>query len=317
MGANQGHSGFRIFVIVLTCFLFGATMFINYLAAGDLGKDLGIYESNTGDISDYFYLEITPASWTFTIWAFIYVWQIVWLIYGLSTICRKSESGIYIYQLPVMPPAIYIIFILNICTNIAWIILFDRKFINICLAVIILMALTLYIIIAISSWKIRKYQDSMNKDGAGKEAWFIRFFLQNGTAFYATWVTVATHLNVAMIMHYTGGVANDISCTTALGILLFVTILWFLTETILLDAFTRYLFSPYIVLIVAMSGSLAKNYDLELRYRNSILSIIILGMAVLFLLLKIIILLVRHFRVPSLTKTYSPTTSEKSLKLES
>ncbi|XP_069112307.1 uncharacterized protein [Argopecten irradians] len=207
--------------------------------------------------------------------------------------------------------------IFNLCFNVAWMVLFDRKYINISLPDACFMALTLYIIIGISSWRVRKHQDNLIKDGVGKEAWFIRFFLQNGIAFYATWVTVATHLNVAMVMHYTGGVANDISCTTALGILLFVTILWFLTETILLDAFTRYLFSPYIVLIVALSGSLAKNYDLELRYRNSILSIIILGMAILFLLLKVIILLVRHFRVPSFPKSYSPTTSEKSLRLES
>ncbi|XP_069118109.1 uncharacterized protein [Argopecten irradians] len=317
MGDNQGHNGFRIFLIVLTCFLFAVTLTLNYLGSGDIGKDIGIYESTTVEISDYFYLEITPAGWTFTIWAFIYVWQIVWLIYGLSTICRKSESGIYIYQLPVMPPVIYIIYIFNLCFNVAWMVLFDRKYINISLPDACFMALTLYIIIGISSWRVRKHQDNLIKDGVGKEAWFIRFFLQNGIAFYATWVTVATHLNVAMVMHYTGGVANDISCTTALGILLFVTILWFLTETILLDAFTRYLFSPYIVLIVALSGSLAKNYDLELRYRNSILSIIILGMAILFLLLKVIILLVRHFRVPSFPKSYSPTTSEKSLRLES
>ncbi|XP_033725752.1 uncharacterized protein LOC117315597 [Pecten maximus] len=316
MAANRGHSSYRILLILLTCLALGVTLFFNYLGSGDAGKSLGIYESNTGDVSDYFYLEITPAGWTFTIWAFIYAWQIIWLIYGLSTICRKSESGIYIYQLPVMPPAIYIVYILNLGFNVGWMVLFDRKYINISLPDAALMAFTLYIILGISCRAVRNNISSLVKDGAGKEAWFIRFFLQNGIAFYATWVTVATHLNVAMVMHYSGGVANDISCTTALGLLIFFVILWFLTETILLDVYTRYVFSPYIVLVIALSGSLAKNFDLDLRYRNSILSVLLLGMSGFFLLLKVIIILVRHNSTPLSPTVYTPTTSEKAIKSE-
>ncbi|OWF39584.1 uncharacterized protein LOC110464883 [Mizuhopecten yessoensis] len=312
--ADIGHSGYRIALILLTCLVLGVTLFFNYLGSGQAGKDLGIYESDTGDISDYFYLEITPAGWTFTIWAFIYVWQIIWLIYGLSTICRKTDSGIYIYQLPVMPPAIYIVYILNLGFNIAWMLLFDRKYIEIALADIILMALTLYAILIISSRAVRKNLSVLIKDGAGKEAWFIRFFLHNGIAFYVTWVTVATHLNVAMVMHYSAGVANDISCTIALGMLTFFVMLWFVTENVLLDAYTRYLFSPYIVLVVALIGSIAKNFDLELRYRNSILSVILLSMSGFFLFLKLIIIIVRHNRAPLSPTVYSPTTSEKSTK---
>ncbi|XP_069122634.1 uncharacterized protein [Argopecten irradians] len=316
MTAGKGHSAYRILLILLTWLAFGVTLFFNYLGSGDAGKDLGIYESNTGDVSDYFYLEITPAGWVFTIWAFIYVWQFLWLIYGLSTICRKSDSGIYIYQLPVMPPSIYIIYILNLGFNIGWMVLFDRKYINISLPDAALMAITLYIVLGISCTAVHNNLNRLIKDGGGKEAWFIRFFLQNGVAFYATWVTIATHLNLAMVMHYSGGVANDIACTVALGVLLFFVILWFMTETILLDVYTRYLFSPYIVLVVGLSGSLAKNFNLDLRYRNTILSVIILGLSGFFLLLKIILILVRHNSKPLSSTVYLQTTSEKSQKPE-
>ncbi|XP_060070133.1 uncharacterized protein LOC132550133 [Ylistrum balloti] len=311
MAADSGHSGYRISLILISVLVFGVTLFFNYLGSGE-GKALGIYESSTGDVSDYFYLEITPASWTFSIWFFIYIWQIIWLIYGLSTICRKSDSGIYIYQLPVMPPAIYIIYILNLGLNVAWMILFDRKYIEIALADIILVTLTLYVILGISCRAVHNNLSVLIKDGAGKEAWFIRFFLQNGVAFYATWVTVATHLNVAMVMHYSGGVANDIACTTVLGMLLFFVISWFLSENILLDNYTRYMFSPYIVLVIALTGSIAENFDLELRYRNSILSVTILCVSSIFLFLKFIIILLRHNRVPLSPMVYTPTTSDKS-----
>ncbi|XP_033725764.1 LOW QUALITY PROTEIN: uncharacterized protein LOC117315607 [Pecten maximus] len=244
MAANRGHSSYRILLILLTCLALGVTLFFNYLGSGDAGKSLGIYESNTGDVSDYFYLEITPAGWTFTIWAFIYAWQIIWLIYGLSTICPEvREWYLHISTSGYASCNIYCLHS-QLGFNVGWMVLFDRKYINISLPDAALMALTLYIILIISCRAVHNNISSLIKDGAGKEAWFIRFFLQNGIAFYATWVTVATHLNVAMVMHYSGGVANDISCTTALGLLIFFVILWFLTETILLDVYTRYVFSP-------------------------------------------------------------------------
>ncbi len=37
---------------------------------------VGIYENTTGEISDKYPLEITPADWTFSIWGFIYAYQV-------------------------------------------------------------------------------------------------------------------------------------------------------------------------------------------------------------------------------------------------
>jgi hypothetical protein len=65
-------------------------------------------------------LEITPAGWTFSIWGFIYTWNALWLIYGVSTIFSKDSNGNYIYQLTITPPAVYIVFIINNILNIAW-----------------------------------------------------------------------------------------------------------------------------------------------------------------------------------------------------
>ena len=58
----------------------------------------GLFKNNTGDISDKFYLNITPASWTFSIWGFIFTWQLLWIIYTLSTICRTNTDGVYRQQ---------------------------------------------------------------------------------------------------------------------------------------------------------------------------------------------------------------------------
>ncbi len=35
-----------------------------------------LFPKSTGNISDTFYTDITPAGWTFSIWGFIYTWQV-------------------------------------------------------------------------------------------------------------------------------------------------------------------------------------------------------------------------------------------------
>ena len=57
-----------------------------------------VFTQSTGAVSDENYLEITPAGWTFSIWGFIYAWQVLWIAYGLSTICREGINGYLYYR---------------------------------------------------------------------------------------------------------------------------------------------------------------------------------------------------------------------------
>jgi hypothetical protein len=49
--------------------------------------------SSPGDQSDKYYLEVTPAGWTFSIWGFIYAWQAAWVLYSIINIFRKTPEG--------------------------------------------------------------------------------------------------------------------------------------------------------------------------------------------------------------------------------
>jgi hypothetical protein len=67
---------------------------------------------------------LTPSLWIVDIWIFIFIWQLAWLVYGISTIFRKSSSD-YLYKYPpVMHWLIYLNFgianIINILTLILW-----------------------------------------------------------------------------------------------------------------------------------------------------------------------------------------------------
>ncbi|OWF39583.1 uncharacterized protein LOC110464882 [Mizuhopecten yessoensis] len=301
------HSGLRILLILLTLVVYIVMVVFNALG-GSVGQEIGLFKNTTGEISNLFRLQITPAGWTFSIWGVIYAWQALWLIYALTTICRKTKSGSYFYQLPVLPPSIYILYIINNIANVAWLFVWDSQEIIWSLVVIAITPITLYVALAISFQRLYHNLGNLNKENAVKDIWLIRFLVQNGMALYAAWVTIATLLNVSMVMIYKGNVSNEDSCTVVLGILSFFIGTWVVLDNTILDPYVRYTFSPYITITVALGGVVAKNYDLALRERNSLFSLTLLIIAAVLLVTKFIIMTVRHFRDPISPKIeYEPT----------
>lgn len=156
----------------------------------------------------------------------------------------------------------------------------------------------------------------MQRNGLNLEVWFIRMFIQNGLAFYAGWVTVATLINVGVVMTYKDGsdvadiaVAQDISSTVVLSVVAFEIVLWFILDILVLDKYTRYTFTPYIVLTVAFIGICQKNYNLDTAYRNSVFSLTLAQVSFVSLVAKICIMLWRHFKRPiqPIPTDYKPT----------
>jgi len=305
------HSAVRIALMLLMVVVFIAMLAFNGLAAANAG---GVFKNKTGDIADKFNLEVVPAGWTFSIWGVIYAWQAIWIIYVLTTICRQ-KVGTYMYLLPVYPPVVYISFIANNAFNIAWLFAWDRQKLAIGLPLIALTPFTLYVCLFFSFKRLYDNLDYMIKKGLSVDVWLIRFLIQNGLAFYAAWVTVATLLNLGYVLTYKDGsdvtdlgLAQDESSTIVLSILSFEIVLWFGLDIFVLDKYTRYLFSPYVTLTVALAGVVQKNYNLDTAYRNSIFSLVLLIAAGTCLLLKLIIMVVRHCKRPIESRvSYEPT----------
>ena len=53
-----------------------ASFFIKHLLISFLAD---LFKSKTGDVSDKYPTDITPAGWTFTIWIVIFIWQGLWV----------------------------------------------------------------------------------------------------------------------------------------------------------------------------------------------------------------------------------------------
>jgi hypothetical protein len=213
-------------------------------------------------VSDKYSLEITPAGWTFYIWGFIYAYQVCWLIYAISTLFRKNKSGEYLYCDPAyMSPFIYIVYMVNLALNITWTFVFDREMLVAALIVLILIVLTLYACVIISARDLHKYGPQMIELGMCREIWLVRLVVHQAWGIYAAWTIIATLLNLGYVMSYVGNIPQYISSGVCLLILALKAIAYFLLDNFVFDTYLRYMITPYIILHVALIGSLSKNWN--------------------------------------------------------
>ncbi|XP_027721427.1 uncharacterized protein LOC114045542 isoform X4 [Vombatus ursinus] len=133
----------------------------------------------------------------------------------------------------------------------------------------------------------------------------LRILVQNGIAIYATWTTVATLLNFAVVLVYSVGVANQTSTTVVLSILLMLLVLWFYLENFLLDKYVRYILTVYPVVMVALSGNIAQHYNTSAPTRNNIFAVVLMAVTSVMFLVRLGLVTCRH--------RYQPLTMSESL----
>ncbi|MFI2856030.1 tryptophan-rich sensory protein [Paenibacillus sp. JSM ZJ436] len=110
---------------------FIATIAVNYLS-----NALPLGGRNTREISDQFYIYMTPASYAFTIWSVIYVLLAGFIIYQL-----RSSTGSRDSVLDIGPW-----FIISSALNIAWLFLWHHLYIEWSVLVMLLLLASLFII---------------------------------------------------------------------------------------------------------------------------------------------------------------------------
>ena len=220
----------------------------------------------------------------------------LWIFYCQSTICKLTGTS-YLYQEPpVLPSSFYLIYILNLLLNISWLILFDRTLFVASFGVALGMFLTAVIPLGISIYNLYKYLDLMYKDRLSVQVWSIRILVQNGIAMYATWLLVATHLNLDIALYYRWGVTKYVSDLVPLCMLIVFIVTWATLDILMLDSFTRYLFMPYVVLVVAFTGVVYAQVDIKDLNRIGIFILVLLCLSCFCFVVKIISMIWRHFK---------------------
>ena len=139
------------------------------------------------------------------------------------------------------------------------------------------MYLTLYACIIISARDLEKHGHEFAKSGRMYEIRLVRYLVQNSFGIYATWVTIATLLNLTIVLQHFAHVQADIAGTIFLTILTVEAVAYWILDNFVFDKYLRYLWMPYIVLHVALIGSLYGNWHIETRNTIFTLALLCLG----------------------------------------
>ncbi|XP_050404213.1 uncharacterized protein LOC126820357 [Patella vulgata] len=285
-GVKQSNPGLVI-LIILSTLVFAGLQVLNYLAA-DPANSYGLFEHGIANVSAMYPLDVTPAGVTFAIWGVIYAWQALILIYSLTSLCRQTTEGPVYSNPTLLPPAFFIAYIANNVSNITWLFLWDRLYLVASSIFLFLIAFTLYVCMIISYVVLNKNKDALVCKGRQMEIWLIIFIVQNGLAIYATWTSIASLINLGTVIAYATDppVGREIASSIALGLLTAEFVAFVSTDLSVLNKYTRYVFTPYVVLIVACVGIIAKNWDPT--NPNSIFTVVILGLSLISFIAKIV-----------------------------
>ncbi|KAK3105936.1 hypothetical protein FSP39_008980 [Pinctada imbricata] len=287
-----------VILTIITPVVYGLTLASNFLSSS-VGRDLGLFVSSVSQQSDKYEVDITPAGWMFSIWGIIYVWLGLWIVYSLVNLCRRVGNGRAYNSPTLLTTPFFAIFIVNLLCNISWIFLFDRSEIEAAFVALFFIAFTLYVCMFLSYTRLDEHKDTLIKEGRTYDIWLVRILVHNGLGTYAAWTSIATLLNLAIVMIYSpsDGVSNKDASTVALSLLLVGLLAYAIADFVFLDRYTRYTVTPFIVVPLALGASISKNWkDAD---RNSIFTAALLGIALACFVVKVFLLFWRHFRSSS------------------
>ncbi|XP_077982439.1 uncharacterized protein LOC144437386 [Glandiceps talaboti] len=285
------HQPVYIFYIIASLWMYGLTVFFSQLSVS-LGQEWGLFLNKTQDISDAYHTDFTPAYWTFQIWPVIYVWLGVAFGYLLTTTCRRNAHD-YVYVKPKMHTWLFFItFIFNQGLQIGWSFLFDRQYMNIAIVFVALIAFTAYICLYDSMKNSVDHIREIKKC----DLWATRILVHNSFAIYATWTTIATLLNLCLVLHYNADVDMDTATLVSLIIVSVEIVVWVVLETFVLDKYVRYTVTIYPTAIVAFAGIIDENWDPNKT--TSIYTLVLLTISCCLCVARCMLVVYRHMKVP-------------------
>ncbi|KAK1885079.1 putative ammonia channel [Dissostichus eleginoides] len=270
------HSILRVIAIVLSLIFFIITMVFTALAGP--GKDP--FLESTKNISDAFVTEITPDGWTFTIWSIIYIFLALVMVYVISGIFRKNAYGPVYCSPAVLPHGFFVTWLMSAA-----------------LAFLILIALTNYLMIFFSCIGLNNYGAWLAKYHK-VDLWLHRVVVQNGIAIYATWTTIASLVNLTIVLTADAKISTTNAATISLSVLTVVLLVWTVLENTILDKHVRNILSIYPAVIWALTGVFSKNYNAADPSRNNTFIVVLLALACTIFAGRIGLVVWRHIKTP-------------------
>ena len=205
-------------------------------------------------------LQVTPANFTFAIWGVIYIFQVLWVGYAWTFVCRPKTPHTISSSVNVGYAAVNAL-------NIIWLYMWGN--LHIVTSCAVLFTLNVFFYSTISTLVGYFCKVSAQVDKLDQTLTWI--FPINGLFIYATWTTVASLINLSVVLEYTSsiGVSAVNSGTIALSILSAALVVYFVLENTVLFNVLRYVLAVYPVVIWALVGELFAHWGVKGDKRNS------------------------------------------------
>lgn len=248
---------------ILSLSLFLIKIGLNTLA----GLGYEPFQESIKNVSDTFALDITPAGWAFSIWGLIYTWNAAYIIYALTTGLRDVP--------PVLNALFYLLYILCDIVNISWLFAFTSDSISSSCAILVGNQVSLYLLLFVVYKNYSAYKSQL-EDHYPADAICLKVLIQNGIMINAAWVTIASLLNVAMVLVYRADASMSLSSSLVLAVLLIILLVWFFLENFPLQSYLNYTYLDWPVVVWALSASLAKNWDPDSTSSRFVLALLVI-----------------------------------------
>lgn len=272
-------NGYRHNYVRLVFLLGTLLLFIGYIAVNQLYErgNSSVLTNKTLRAEDLLITEIKPSDWVYrSLNAFNQFWQLAWLLYSLTFIYRRSSTG-YLYVSPnTLTPVFYIIYVLAFLIPAIWILFFQKTYILwtwvVYLVSFLLLALDLFIVNNNLAVNKKLYET----DGFNRDIWCLRFFAQNGVAFFACWTAVRFVLAFDPFLQVRAGLTAANAGTVALILAAVIAIGFFFGPNVnaALVKKCAYQFSPWIVFVIFFWGVIENNWVPKNVTRNNYIAAI-------------------------------------------
>ena len=214
------------------------------------------------------------------------------------TLFSSSEEGKLYLNPEIITPWFSFFFISNLLYNLAWIFVWDREQTVGASILLFLIAKTGIISMAILSRNIAQDGHQLREDKP-KIYWLYVVLPMNGIGLYTTWTVIASFVNFGTALRYIAGFSQDKTALICLSVILSIVVVYFILENTILDNYIRLLLTPYLVVIWASIGILSKKSgDENVADQTKNLVKAILGLACVFLALRVIIVTLRQLKRP-------------------
>jgi hypothetical protein len=292
------HSYPRILLIIFTLITFilsvilnvlnltGTSFFGNKIFNAELNKTL-----STNDLET----DMKPSISITYLWILILFWQCLWLIYGVTTIFRKSSSDYFYKYPPVMHWLVYLNFAITNILHVVCLFFLDHRFFMLASCYAILMVLGLYIATFTSLFKLSDYQREMYYTEKTTDVWYIRILVQNGMIMYASWSFVLFLYALDLGLVFEKFVPSETSHLIIISILCVAIFFQFLIENYLAYNHFKFLVTAWIVYAIYIVDTMIHHLSLEKQHTtesnkfniNSVMHICLLCLYVFLLAGKI------------------------------